>query len=165
MKETMSRRAAGNIYFHPDFHGALSCGIEYLHEHYGEDAVRGYIREFTLTFYAPLRKALREKGLVALKDHFAAVYRQEGGGAQFELSDDGLVIRMAACPAVRHMRARGYPVARLFHETTRTVNEALCEGTPFVAELLEYDPRTGRSVQRFSRRAPGQLSAARGRAS
>ena len=49
-------------------------------------------------------------------------------------------------------REHGYTVARLFVETTRTVNEALCEGTPFIAELLEYDDETGRGVQRFTRR-------------
>jgi hypothetical protein len=150
----MQRRAAGNPYFHPDFHGALSCGIEYLHEQFGADAVIDYLRGFALAFYAPLRQAVREKGLAALRDHFGAVYRQEGADASFELRADELVIRIAACPAVRHMRARGYPVARLFHETTRTVNEALCEGSPFSAELLEYDHRTGRSVQRFRRRGP-----------
>jgi hypothetical protein len=147
----MRRQAADNRYFHPDFHGALNAGIEYLHEHHGERAVRDYLREFTLTFHAPLRQALREKGLVALKDYFEALYREEGGLVAFELSADELTIRVAACPAVRHLQARGWPVARLFHETTRTVNEALCEGTPYAAELLEYDSGTGRSIQRFRR--------------
>lgn len=155
MKETLRRQAADGPYFHPDFHGALSSGIEYLHTHFGEQAVRDYLREFTLTFHAPLRRALQERGLVALKEYFEAMYRREGGEAAFELSEDALIMRVAACPAVRHMRAHGYPVARLFHETTRTVNEALCEGTPFEAGLSEYNPETGAGVQRFTRRSPG----------
>jgi hypothetical protein len=52
------------------------------------------------------------------------------------------------------MRDHGYAVARLFHETTRVVHQALCEGTDYGFELEEYDPTTGRSVQRFCRRAP-----------
>ena len=155
MKQVMTRHASESVYFHRDFHGALSCGVEYLHEHYGESAVREYLREFALTFYAPLRQALRAHGLAVLKEHFEAIYRLEGGAVQFELAEDELVIRVAACPAVQHMRSRGYPVARLFHETTRTANEALCEDTPYVAELVEYDPPTGRSVQRFRRRSAG----------
>jgi hypothetical protein len=162
MKQVMHRHAAKDVYLHQDFHGALSCGIEYLHEHYGEREVSDYLREFASTFYTPLKEALHKRGLAALKDHFEVIYRLEGGGVQFEQSEDALVIRVAACPAVRHMRARGYPVARLFHETTRTVNEALCEGTPYVAELLQYDPETGRSVQRFSRRSPGLLASVSG---
>lgn len=151
MKQVMTRKAADNPYFHQDFHGALSCGIEYLHTHFGEAAVREFLREFALTFYAPLRQALRDRGLVALKEHFATVYSQEGGVVEFALSPEELVIRVAACPAVAHMRAKNYPVARLFAETTRTVNDALCEGSAYTAELLEYDPQTGRSVQRFRR--------------
>lgn len=150
-REVMRRKASDNPYLHKDFHGTLSCGIDYLEQHFGEDAVRDYLREFARTFYAPLRESLATRGLVAIKEHFEAVYRREDAEAAFELSEDELVIRVPACPAVAHMRAHGYPVARLFHETTRTVNEALCEGTPFAAELAEYDPETGRSVQRFYR--------------
>ena len=53
---------------------------------------------------------------------------------------------------VAHMREHGYKVARLFVETSRTVNEAIVEGTPFFAEMLAYDEETGRSIQCFRRR-------------
>lgn len=150
--ETMRRRQSDGVYLHQDFHGALSCGVAYLDEHYGADAVRAYLREFALAFYAPLRAALAARGLAALHEHFAGVYAREGGEVDFTVSADELTMRVAACPAVRHMRAHGYPVARLFHETSATVNAALCEGTAYAAELLDYEPETGRCVQRFFRR-------------
>jgi predicted ArsR family transcriptional regulator len=151
--EVMRRQASDNEYVHKDFHGALSAAIEYLDERYGEEAVRDYLREFTTTFYAPLVREIAERGLAPLRDHFQRVYGREGGAAELRLTEDELVIRVRACPAVTHMRENGYPVARLWVETTRTVNEALCEGTPFAAELVEYDEQTGGSVQRFLRRA------------
>ena len=46
-----------------------------------------------------------------------------------------------------------HKVSPLFVETTRTVNEAICEGTPFAFELVEYDEQTGKSIQRFYRRS------------
>jgi len=152
MKQVMTRHAADNVYLHKDFHGALSCGIEYLHRHFGAAAVRQYLRDFTLSYYAPLRTDLKKRGLVALKEHFEQLYRIEEGEAQIRLQGDTLTIRVKQCPAVAHMREHGYAVAELFHETTRTVNEALCEGTAFAAELLEYDPQTGAGVQRFYRK-------------
>ena len=152
-KEVMRRQAADNEYLHRDFHGALSEGIQYLDEHFGEDAVREYLRDFTRSFHAPLTAALNARGLVALKEHFEQIYEREGGAISTVLSDDELTIIIDACPAVTHMRANGYRVARLFVETTRTVNAALCEGTPFAAELLAYDDETGRAVVRFRRRA------------
>jgi len=151
-KEVMRRKAADNPYFHKDFHGALSGGIEYLDRTYGPEAVRDYLRQFALAFYRPLIEELKVRGLAALQEHFARLYRTEGAAVDITLSPDELVIRAPQCPAVMHMREHGYAVARLFVETTRTVNEALCEGTPYQAELLEYDPQTGRSIQRFSRR-------------
>jgi len=148
----MSRKASDNEYLHKDFHGALSAGIEYLHTHYGEEAVRDYLREFTRKYYAPLKRAIRQRGLAALKAHFETMYTRERARFRVHLTRDELVISVSACPAITHMKSHGYPVARLFHETTRTVNETLCEGTPFQAELTEYDLETGRSVQRFFRR-------------
>lgn len=148
-KEVMHRRAVDNPYLHKDFHGALSCGIDYLDHHFGEAAVRQFLRDFALSYYAPLRDELKTRGLVALKEHFERIYRSEGGMATFEFTGDELVIRVTACPAVSHLREHNYPVARLFRETTRTVDEALCEGTGYAAELLEYDPESGRSVERF----------------
>lgn len=151
-KEIMSRKGSDNVYLHKDFHGALSTGIDYIDQTFGEEAVRAYLQRFTKSFYAPLIEDVKTRGLLALKEHFENVYATEGGGVQIACSDDELMIKVSACPAVRHMREHGYKVARLFVETTRTVNEALCEGTPFVAELLEYDDETGRNVQRFTRR-------------
>jgi len=150
-KEIIRRKAGDNKYLHKDFHGALSAGIEYLQQNYGDDAVREYLRQFATRFYGPLSAALKRRGLVALEEHFARVYEEEGALARMRLSDDELLIELEACPAVTHMRKRGYRVAGLFGETTKTVNEAICEGTPFAAELLEYDDETGRSIQRFFR--------------
>ena len=150
----MRRKAADNPYLHKDFHGALSGGIEYLHRHFGADSVRRYLRQFAASFYCPLTEDLKKRGLVALKEHFEKVYQLEGGKAHFDLSDDELKITVAVCPAVIHMRKNGYPVAELFFETTRTVNETICEGTLFAAELLNYNPETGSGIQRFTRLRP-----------
>lgn len=152
-KEIMVRSAADNAYLHKDFHGALSGGIEYLHERYGEEAVREYLRQFTRNYFGPVMRAVAERGLPALREHFEKIYAIEGGEVVFEESADALILRVAASPAVMHMRAHDYPVARLFHETVKTVNETLVEGTAFAADLVDYDPETGRSVQRFYRRA------------
>lgn len=151
-KEIIRRTAQDNEYLHKDFHGALSTGIEYVEKHFGEAAVREYLRQFASAFYAPLTADLKERGLIALQEHFGSTYQEEGGKAAITLDDDELRIEVETCPAVSHMREHGYPVARLFHETTKTVNEAICEGTPYAAELVAYDDQTGGSIQRFYRR-------------
>jgi hypothetical protein len=151
-KEVMTRTASQNTYLHKDFHGALSVGLIYIQEHFGDNALREYLRDFARAFYAPFTASLKEKGLIALKEHFESIYNLEGGDASIKYVNDELVIDLKACPAVAHMREHNYPVSPLFFETTRTVNETICEGTPFAFELLSYDEQTGRRTERFYRR-------------
>ena len=91
-------------------------------------------------------------GQAALEEYLRNIYAVEGGEITIERSDDELVLRVAACPAVTYLRGNGHDVSPMHIETTRAVNEAICEGTPYAAELVEYDFETGRSVQRFFRR-------------
>lgn len=159
-KQTMDKAAADNVYLHKDFHGALNQALIYVERVFGADAVKEYLRQFAGTFHAPLRRAMFERGLDALKDYLRDVYSAEGADICIETAPGGpdpdeLTLRVKECPAVSHIRKMKLTVSPLFPETVKTVNEAICSGTPFEAELLEYDPETGRSVQRFRRTAGG----------
>jgi len=151
-KQVMTRKAGDNVYLHKDFHGALSNGIDFIHERYGAEAVRDYLRQFADAFYAPLKNDLVRRGLIALKEHYDKVFQEERGQARFTLSDRELRIEVEMNPAVQHMRAQGYPVAILYSETIRTVGEALCAGTPFAVKMLAYDEVSGRYTQLFFRK-------------
>ncbi len=152
MKEVMNRTASDNAYLHKDFHAALSTALFYLEETYGADAVRDYLRQFATAFYSDLKRDLVKRGLVALQEHYARIYQIEQGDVRFDLTRNTLTMHVAACPAVTYMREHNRPVSPLWSETTRVVNDAICDGTPYRAELLEYDEQTGRSTVRFSRR-------------
>ncbi len=151
-KLKIDRQASDNTYLHKDFHSALNTGLEYLETHYSEQAVRDYLRQFTLAWYAPLTKSLREKGLSVLREHYERIFALEGGVAEFHETPDDLQIDVHENPAVTHMRAQKIAISPLFVETVRTVGKTLCENTPFDAELLHYDETTGRYTQRFYRR-------------
>ena len=153
-KQIMKRKAKDNVYLHKDFHGALSVGIDYLHQHYSAESVREFLRQFASCFYAPLKAELNRRGLPALREYIEKIYSIEGGTIHLSCSDDELELEVEACPAIQHMRQNGHRVADLFYETTKTVNEAICDGSPFSAELIRYDNETGHSIQRFFRRKP-----------
>jgi hypothetical protein len=145
-------KASDNKYLHKDFHGALSTGIEYLHSKYGEEAVREYLARFAGNYYSPVTEGLRTRGLPALAEHFVKIYAIEGAHPQICFTDDELTITVDASPAVEHMKAHGYEVARLFHETDLAVYQAICRETPFDVEMVSCNPDTGGSVFRFYRR-------------
>jgi hypothetical protein len=151
-KEIMTRKATDNSYLHKDFHGAMNICIEYLHRTFGPQAVREYLGNFASTFYSPLAQAICERGLIVLKEYFEKIYGLEGANINITLSEDELRLTIPECPAVIHIQKQGLPVDPLFFETTKTVNETICRGTEFSFELVEYDPTTGKSIQRFFRR-------------
>jgi hypothetical protein len=149
----MQRKAADNPYLPLEFHGQLSGQLDYLEQKFGEDAVRRYLWQFATAFYAPLKQAVKERGLVALKERFETIYKLEGGKIQISFNEDEMVVFIEACPAVTFMRAHHQPVARQFSETLNTTYAAVCEGTPFAFEMLDYDMEMGRSHVRFFRRS------------
>jgi hypothetical protein len=152
-KEIMTRKASDNEYLHKDFHISMNRGIDYLHKKYGEQAVRDYLRRFGKKFYAPLTEDLNKRGLIALKEHFEKIYQVERSQAEITIKDDAeLIISVEQCPAVEHIRKNNVQITELFYETTKTVNEAICEGTPYSFELIGYNPETGGGKQRFYRR-------------
>ena len=151
-RDTMTRKAADNVYHHMDFHGALSTGIAYLEQRFGPEAVREYVRQFARKFYAPLIRDIRTRGLGALRRYLHLLYAREGGRIRMESSEDELLLEVRLNPAVAHMRRQGYAVAPLFLETSRTLFEALCEETPYAAQWIRGDGETGRCAVRFTRR-------------
>ena len=156
-REIITRHAADNAYLHRDFHGALSTGLAYLERRYGVGAVRDYLRQFAAAFCTGVTQAINQRGLIALREHLERIYEIEGGQIAIICSDDVLRLDVETCPGVTHMREHDYavaPLSPLFYETSKTVYEAICEGTPFVSECLRYDAWSGRSAVRFFRRQP-----------
>lgn len=157
-REIMRRSASDNKYLHRDFHASLNLGLEYLRRRFGDESVREYLRQFALAFYAPLKQALREKGLDAVKEHYLQIFAVEEALDCLELASSAgeLTVFVKRCPAVAHIRAGGAEVSPLFDETTNTVMKAVCEDTPYSFELVSYDAQTGASTQRFFKRRLGQ---------
>jgi len=138
---------------HKDFHGCLSYGLKFLAENYGPAEVEAYLRRVARNVYSPLIESLRERGLPALRDHWNNIMSLEG--AEFDLhsaNDDVLVLEVRRCPAVHHMRERGYEVWDQFCESTRIVNDEICRRAGY-SSSTEYDQQNGRCVQRFRKEA------------
>lgn len=142
-KQIISQKPTDNKYFHQDFHIALNYAIEYLNKKYGLSAVKEYLTQFTNNYHIHLKKALSEKGLLAIKDHYTKIFEIEGANFNMNLSKDDLLIRLLASPAVSHIRSNGHQVSTRYHETIATVNKEICRNSPYDCDLLEYDDLNG----------------------
>jgi hypothetical protein len=139
---------------HKDFHGCFSFGLKFLLENYGPAEMEEYLRRLARSVYAPLIESLRSRGLPALEDHWRNVMSIEEADFELSLNDGTLVLEVRECPAITHMRARGYEVCSRFCEATRIVNDEICRLAGFHSET-EYDQENARCIQRFRKEACG----------
>lgn len=151
-KKVMRRMASDNEYLHKDFHSALNGGLIYLDEKLGEGSVKEYLEDFSKSFYAPLREDLIKRGLIAIEEHYKDIYFKEKSSVKTKLTDEELYIEIEKCPAVEHMNKNGVEPAKMYKETTDTVNKTICRDTQYEFELIEYKESTGKAKMRFYRR-------------
>jgi len=137
---------------HKDFHGCMSFGLKFLEENFGPAELEEYLRRLARNVYAPLIESLRLRGLPALRDHWNSIMSLEDADFDLRLSDDVLVLEVCKCPAIHHMKERGYTIAEHFCESTRVVNDEICRQAGYSASV-EYDQENGRCVQKFRKEA------------
>jgi hypothetical protein len=137
---------------HKDFHGALSFGLDFLEQRFGKTDREAFLRELAGTVYAPLVTDLKERGLPALADHWRRIFDLEEGIYKLRMEKDELILEVERCPALAHMRERGYRIADHFCETTRLVNAAVCAAAGYEA-VVRYDQAAGHCEQRFRKAA------------
>ncbi len=85
-------------------------------------------------------------------EHYEKIYKIEKAVFDMRYTQDDLTIHLSASPAVMHIKEKGHNVSELFCETIATVNETICENTPYDIELLEYYKKNGAYRLRFFRR-------------
>lgn len=150
--EKMERRAADNKYLHRDFHNHMNLGLGYILDEYGAAGVNEYFEDFTLRFYGPLIKAIKNEGLSAVAAEFVRVYDAEEAPDALSLSsarEGELWIDIDYCPAVRHMVKGGVSVSPIYSLTTSKVWEIICREAGVGYNMLAYDPATGAAQHLF----------------
>jgi len=151
-KQTIRQKTSDSTYYHPDFHIAFNYGLEYLHNNFGEESVREYLVQFADAYFTPLNKALRDNGLLAIKEHYEKIFRIENAIYNLTISKNELLIHLSASPAVMYIKEKGHRVSPLFRETVTTVNKEICRNTPYDCEVVEYNKENGAYQIRFFKR-------------
>lgn len=155
MKKVMDRRAADNKYLHRDFHISTDVGVSYVGELYGDNGVREYLTVFATRYYSPLVEKTKTIGLKALEDHILNIYEIEeaSDAVVTELTENELRVKIAYCPGVKFMKAKGRTPSQWYIELTRTVNMVIADNAGLGFELISYDEDTGAAEYRFFRRS------------
>lgn len=133
---------------HKDFHGVLSYCIQHIYERYGEREMEECLRQIARNVYKPLIEALRSEGLPALERHWRRIYTLEGSDFELHYEGDALILKVKRCPALMHMRSRGYKIFERYCEHTRIVNEEICRLAGYASSVV-HDQGKERCTQRF----------------
>ena len=148
----MDRRAADNEYFHPDFHSSMNMGIHYVGITYGEEGVREYLARYTKNVYNKLITKIKNEGVSALVEKIVNIYEKEKTREALEIkkTDSTVTVKIAFCPAVKHLKATGRKVSPFYKYTTEWVMKTLAEETGLGFEMLSYDEEDGKAEYRFT---------------
>ena len=145
--------SSDNEYFHPDFHSSLNMGIEYLGLEHGEEDVKEYLKGFALSVYKKAISRIKEHSRDALADMIRKTYEAEkaSDALALSLSSDTLMVSVAYCPAVKHLKATGREVSRWFYLTTEAVMQAIADEVGLAFAVVAYDEETGATQYSFKR--------------
>lgn len=154
-KKVIDVRASDNKYLHRDFHISADIGVAYVGERFGDNGVREYLTDFAKAYYAPLITSVRERGLVAIKEHLQETYEKEEMAEvlHMELTDQELLVTVDRCPAITYFKQEGHQASKWYVELTRTVHETIADACDLGFDLISYDQATGAARYRFFKRS------------
>ena len=141
-------RYASTGELHRDFHASILDGANYVRDNYGEAALREVLFETGTKVY----RSLHEKLVAGDASELIAWWRyymdREGADYTLETTDDGAVLTVRGCPALKHLEARKIGGGKGLCAVTRILNEAFCSGSPFEIALEETGERSCRQTLR-----------------
>ncbi|MCK5811538.1 MAG: hypothetical protein KAG94_01445 [Clostridiales bacterium] len=151
-KQILDVRATDNEYFHQDFHLSMNMLLDYILEKYGNEGVIEYLKDFTKAYHKPLRAQLKNGNLQPLMIYIKELYKKEKWEVKITKTTDKLQFSINSCPGMTYILSKKMTPSAAYIETYRTVYQSICEGTPFLYELIKFDKETGKSIHLFTRR-------------
>ena len=146
--QTGGLRYASGGELHRDFHASILDGANYVRDNYGEDALREVLFETGTKVYKTLHEKLVAGDKSELLEWWRYYMGREGADYSLEETDDGAVLTVRDCPALKHLENRKIGGGRGLCAATSILNEAFCSGSPFEIVMEETGDRSCRQVLR-----------------
>ena len=130
-------RYASSGELHRDFHASILDGANYLLDNYGEEALREVVFETGTKVYKTLHEKLKAGDKSELLSWWRYYMDREGADYTLEETDDGAVLTVKKCPALKHLEVRNIPGGKGLCSLTRILNEAFTSGSPYEIVMEE----------------------------
>ena len=114
--------------------------------------MKEYLEIYTRNVYKPVLEKLKDNPFDAIFEKIRSTYLAEKAVDAVELiqDDNSLTVKIAYCPAVKHLCETGREISQWFSMTTSVVMDTLAKAGNLTFEMEYYDPETGAARYRFS---------------
>jgi predicted ArsR family transcriptional regulator len=124
-----------NNELHRDFHGTTNTTLNYIAEHYGEEALKTILRKTGHDVYKSIREKLEKGDASELIEHLTWFFHREGAEFNLSVRENEIRFECLECPAHKHLKKLGLKISPFSCLQTLEVNKGMCEGTPWVASV------------------------------
>jgi len=134
-------KAEDNKYLHRDFHLLGDLALKYCGETFGDKAVIEFLTDYTLNYYSPQIKDIKERGLIAIKEWIEKIYEVEEASELLhtELTDTSLTVNIDKSPVIEFMRSLNQKPSKYYVEETRTMYRVIAEACNLHFFLVYYN--------------------------
>ena len=129
----MRYKSEGEV--HKDFHGLTCATLHYLVDNYGREAMVAVLKNTAQKVYKTIHEQLIAGKCDELVEYWDYYLKREGGDFAVEKLVNGVRLVVSDCPALRHLVKLEQEPDEIMCEATRIFDEALAEGSPFVADV------------------------------
>jgi hypothetical protein len=109
-----------------DFYFAINATFRFVLNRFGMEGLRRYWRDLGTAYYAPVSQRWRDGGLASVAAYWEAFFQAEPKAeVQIEQNSDAVIVRVACCPAIAHLRDNGRAIVPCFCQHCYFVSEAI----------------------------------------
>ena len=113
----------------PDFYFAINTTFRHIHRRYGEQGLRTYWQTLAREYFADVIQAFAQGGLNEVERYWREFFEIEPGGQVCVTQEDSqVVIDVAECPAIKHIKAHGREIMELYCQHCNVINTEMARG-------------------------------------
>jgi hypothetical protein len=139
-----------------DFYFAINATFRFILRRFGMEYLHRYWTDLGTQYYAPLTADWKQHGLPRIAAYWRAFFAAEPGAqAQVQESDGAVVVEVAVCPAIHHLRAHQREIVPCFCQQCYFLNEAIAAPAGFTVRVTGGN---GSCRQTFQTREGSELT-------
>jgi hypothetical protein len=109
-----------------DFYFAINATFRFILDRFGIEGLRRYWTDLGTQYYAPVTAVWQQRGLPGVAAYWREFFAAEPG-AEVQVREEAarVVVEVAVCPAIGHLRAHQRQIVPCFCQHCFFVNEAI----------------------------------------